>query len=187
MTSRDHPVGLAELVDYLAGDLSGERAAALEEHLFECDRCAAELDNVARIGAAVRAAVRRGAVGANVTAAFVERVADDGLTVREYRLEEGQTVACSAGPEDLFVVRLAGEFGGAGPLRLEAEVELATGRTQPVPTREVELDRHTGEIVLAFPGDVVRGYPRSVWTLEVAADSEDGPVGWGPFVLDHSP
>lgn len=187
MNECGHPITLGDLVDYHLDELNPERAEAIEDHVFECSQCAARLDEVGRIASAVRAATHRAEVGANVTGAFLERVEDDGLTLRDYRLEPGDTVACSAGPEDLFVVRLAADFSGAG--RLTAHVDfrdLKSGGSQALPPREVMPDLDRGEIVLIFPGSDVRSYPRSLWTITVDGDG-DRPRRFGPFVMDHTP
>jgi hypothetical protein len=176
------------LVDYLLGELTAEEETSLEEHFFECDTCASRLRSIESIGLSVADAVLHAAVGANVNGAFVDRVVRDGLTVREYRIPAGETVACSAGPEDLVVVRLAADFGDAENLQLQVTLhDLERDETSPVPARRIEADRDLGEVVLVFPGEVVRTYPRSRWTLSVSADAPSGSTRFGPFVMDHTP
>jgi anti-sigma factor RsiW len=189
MTALGRHPGTAELCDYVAGDLSVTDADAVEEHLFECPVCAAELESIERLRVAVRDTVRDAAVGANVNRAFLDRAVADGLSLRQYRLEPGTRVACSAGPEDLFVVRLAADFSSLEGLRLRVGVEnLDSGESQTLPTRRVDADRSLGEVVLVFPGAVVRSYPRSLWSLVVEGELGSGDRGeCGPFVLDHSP
>lgn len=181
-----HPVSFDDLVDLELGELPEAAAEALEAHLFECPRCAAMLDELHRLVAGVRDAVAAAAVGANVTEAFLERALGDGLSLREYRLAPGETVACSAGPEDLFVVRLAA--GLAEPAELTARVEvrdLASGASQALPPRDVLPDLERGEVVLVFPGAEVRAYPRSVWTVVLTGDVAGRTESYGPFILDH--
>lgn len=177
-------VGFAELVDYVFGDTTGEPAEALEEHLFECPRCAARLDLLDVMARSVSAAVREGALGGNVNAAFLAKARREGLTLRDYRIAEGTTVACSAGPEDLVVVRLAASFPEVEELRLDGTFhDLERDETAPLPARAVVVDRELGEVVLVFPGEVVRAYPRSRWTMRVHGEREE----LGPFVMDHTP
>jgi hypothetical protein len=53
------------------------------------------------------------------------------------------------------------------------------------PTEPVAIDRDgPEEVLLFFSGEVVRGYPRSRWTMHVV----DGTGSRrGPFVMDHTP
>jgi hypothetical protein len=143
---------------------------------------------VERIATAVRAATGTAAVGVNVTGAFLDRAASDGLTVREYRLEPGQTVACSAGPEDLYVVRLAGDFTDVEGLTMRVDFrDLTSDASQPLPPREILPDLERGEVVLVFPGSDVRTYPRSLWTITLDGEVDGRPASYGPFVMDHTP
>lgn len=188
MSGNDHPLVFADLVDYVLGELPETVVDALEEHLFGCPECAAELEALDRLGVAVRAAVRAGSVGANVTGAFLEHAAADGMTLRQYRLVSGQTVACSAGSEDLVVVRLAADFGPAQGLSLRVDYQdLDSGESHPLAAREVDVDLDLGEVVLVFPGTAVRAFPRSRWSLTIEAETGRQPVTYGPFVMDHTP
>lgn len=193
------PLGLDELLAYLLGDLadrSDGEVDAIEEHLFDCAACGRRLDSLDALRHAVSEAARRAELGSSVGGAFVERAARDGLSVREYRIREGATVPCRAGPEDLVLVRLAlgaersaGLGEGAG-LRLDATFEDLERRVAAeLPPREVVVDRDRGEVMLVFPGAAVRSYPRSRWTMRLSGGTAagEGPGEIGPFVLDHSP
>jgi hypothetical protein len=137
---------------------------------------------------AVAACVRSAEVGGSVGATFLERAVRDGLTVREYRIPDGDTVVCAAGPEDLVVVRLVGRFFDISDVELEVDVEDIEAATRvTLPRRPVVVDRDLGEVMLVFPGDVVRQYPRSRWTLRLHGRGNAGVSGRGPFVMDHWP
>jgi hypothetical protein len=177
-----------DLLDYLLGELAPERCEALDDHVFGCAACAGRLAVLELLREAVADAARHGAVAANVNAAFVERALRDGLVLSEYRIAAGGAVPCRAGPEDLWVVRLAGELGGVGELRLEAELhDLEHEVVTSLPGREVVADREAGEVILVFPGDRVRAYPRSRWTLRLRGETAGGPVEIGLFYMDHTP
>lgn len=183
-----HPVDLGQLADFLLGELEPAIARSVEEHLFECPDCARRLAEIERIGRSVAAAVRGAAVGAVVSQAFVDRATRDGLSHREYRLRAGETVACSAGPEDLVVVRLVTGVGDVGGLEMEVRFEdLDHGQAVALPARDVVADRERGEVVLVLPGEVVRSYPRSTWTMSLRGESPDGIRDLGTFVMDHTP
>lgn len=179
---------LGLLIDYLLGELPPGEEQRLEAHLFECPVCAARAESIERIGASIGDLVRHAGVGASVNGAFLERAIQDGLTLREYRIPAGETVSCTAGPEDLVVVRLEAEYGGSTELELDVAFhDLESGETAPVQTRPVVADHELGEIVLVFPGEVVRSYPRSRWTLRVHGSAPSGRTDLGQFVMDHMP
>lgn len=190
MTSRPcaQPVELGELVDYLLGELEQSAARVVEEHIFECGSCADRLQSVHRIGESIADAVRHAEVGANVNDAVVARALRDGLSVREYRIAPGEAVPCTAGPEDLVAVRLSGDFEGISELTMDTAVlDLESEQLAPTVSRPVLADRDGGEIVLLFPGDVVRSYRRSRWTMTVHGESASGRREIGTFVMDHTP
>lgn len=59
---------------------------------------------------------------------------------------------------------------------------------QPIPSERYEhvlVDREAGEIVLVYPGDRIRGLPRSQFVYRVLAEGGTRPLG--EFRLDHTP
>lgn len=186
--STDCPIGLDELVGYLLGETSEAELDAVEGHLFACERCARRLDSLDTVRRSISNSVLRASLGGSVNGAFLDRVSRDGLALREYRIAEGATVACSAGPEDLVVVRLAAGFEDVGDLHLDGTFEdLEREESAPLPARDVVVDRDLEEVVLVFPGEVVRAYPRSRWTLHLHGETATGTAEIGPFIMDHTP
>lgn len=183
------PLPLSDLVDYLSGELDPGVEDRVESHFFACERCARRLESVERLGAGVARLVRAGRVVAAVTGEVLERAAGEGLKLREYRLTPGATVPCTAAPDDDFVVvRLAGDFGDAARVDIDVDTaDLESGARRATRTRDVAVDHRRGEIVLLFPGDIVRTYPRSVWTMRVKVAHPAGERDLGPYVMDHTP
>jgi len=184
----DCPFDVDAVVDYALGEMPETGIGGFEEHLFSCPRCAHRLDAIDVVRQLVSNSVLEAAIGGSVTEALLTRARHDGLTLREYRIAEGATVPCSAGPEDLVVVRLAADLEQIDNLRLRATMEdLEKGTSAQLPARDVIFDRDAAEVVLVFPGDVVRAYPRSRWTLHLLGETATGPAELGPFVMDHTP
>ena len=195
----DCPIGFDDLLAYLVDDLTEAELGPIEDHLFECARCGRRLESIDRVRRAVADAVQRAEVGASVNTAFLERAEREGLSLREYRIPRGATVACTAGPEDLVLVRLA--LGAreaaetAGDLLLDVTFEdLERREAAALPPREVVVDRDRDEVMLVFPGAAVRAYPRSRWTMHLRgaeAGTGDGRPGsgaeLGTFIMDHTP
>lgn len=175
-------IALAELTDYVVGELPEAEAAAIEEHLFSCADCgarAAELDALVR---AIRPAVRSAEVGGFVTDAVLNRLSRDGVRVRTYALSPGAIVPCAVWDDDeLMALRLRGDFGDASEFTLthriaDTEVSRATG--------QVAASSH-GEIIYAVPATWVRQLPvAEVAVLLTANESgQDRPIG--SYTLVH--
>ncbi len=189
MTSPDLcPVGLDELIDYFVGELLPAEACRIEEHVFSCRRCAEAFESLDALKRALEETVRCAEIGCNVGSTFLERAVRDGLSLKEYLIPEGATVTCHAGPDDLVVVRLGGSFANFEELELGVDFEdLETATTTQLPGRTVVVDRELDQVLLVFPGKLVRTYPRSRWTLRLTGHGPAGPAAHGPFVMDHHP
>lgn len=190
MTTPDAPLllPLSDLVDYLLGELSPTDEERIEKIFFENEASARLLELVASIGGGIRDLVTQASAGGVVNRSMVQKMRRSGLTLREYRLTPGATVSCKAGPEDFVLVRLATEFGSAAEVTVDFDFrDLETNQTAPTRSRSVEVDRDAGEILLVFPGEEVRNYPRSLWTLHVRGKTASGKAEFGPFILDHTP
>jgi hypothetical protein len=169
-------IALADLTDYAVGELPEAEAAAIEEHLFSCADCgalAAEFDALVR---AIRPAVGSAAVGGFMTDAVLNRLAREGVRVRTYALSPGAVVPCAVWDDDeLMVLRLRGDFGGASEFTLSqrvagTEVSRTTGQVAASPY---------GEIIYAGPAASVRQLPVvEVEILLTAHESgEERPIG----------
>ncbi|MGE0042920.1 MAG: anti-sigma factor [Vicinamibacterales bacterium] len=183
------PLPAEDLVDYMLGELGQEREQEVEAHLMACGRCSAELESLVRLGARVAALVGAGGTQAAVSGAMVDRAEAQGAVVRQYRLAPGETVACTAGPDDTYVaIRLGVPVDGVAALAIDVAFEdLDGGARQVHRTEDVPVDGLSREVVLLFPGDVVRAYPRSRWTMAAEGRRGDEDVRLGPYTLEHTP
>ena len=181
-------VGSDDLLAWLVGDRPTAELDDLEDHLFVCDRCRRRIDSLDALRRAISEAVRSGALGGSVNAAFMDRATKEGVSIRQYRIPEGESVDCTAGPEDLVLVRLAAPLRDLEELHLDVTFEdLERDETTRLPSRDVVADRDLEEVLLTFPGEQVRAYPRSRWILHLRGESEAGPRTLGPFIMDHTP
>jgi hypothetical protein len=102
------PIDAVVLSDYWLAALPPAEEEALETHLLSCDSCSARLRDVIALAEGVRALAREGRVRLVVSDAFVRRLAEDGVPVREYAPPAGGSVNCTVTAEDtLLVARLA--------------------------------------------------------------------------------
>jgi hypothetical protein len=93
-----------ELLEYWLGDLDDAQELILDEHLFACSACSERLRTIVDLGAAIRRELLRGHFGFVLPAAFIHRIKQAGLRVREYNLEPGGSVNCTVTPDDDLVV-----------------------------------------------------------------------------------
>lgn len=178
------PIAFPALVDYWLGELAGDREQALEEHLFACGYCAARLEELARLGAGVRAVFGGGGVGAVVSDAFVEKLKRAGLRVREYRVAPGESVSCTISAADDFMVgRLSADLSGVKRLDVLDEVE-GHGR---LAMQDVPFDAAAGEVLLCPPAALLRKMPAHVDRIRLIAVDEAGERTLGEYTFVHTP
>ena len=174
------PIEFAALVDYWLGDATGE---ALEEHLFACGHCSARLEELARLGAGVRAAFRSGAVAAVVSAPFLEKLKREGVRLREYRLGPGETVNCTIRATDDFVVsRLSADLAGVKRLDLFKDVDGGG----IVEIHDVPFDPSAGEVLMLPPAAALKKMPAHVLRVRLVAVEEAGSRTIGEYTFNHS-
>jgi anti-sigma factor RsiW len=183
MTVPQCRIDLADLTDYVAGELSGPEADAIEEHLFACADCgarAAEFDALLR---AIPSTVRSADLGGGfVTDAVLNRLAREGVRVRTYALSPGAVVHCAVWDDDeVMALRLRGDFGGATEFTLSQRV---AGREVSRANGQIAAGAH-GEIIYAEPAAGLRELPIvEVEILLTAREAgRDRPVG--SYTLVH--
>lgn len=180
-----HAVPFDVLVDYAIGELPADRETALEAHLFECETCAGSLEWLMQVSAGIVGTVAAGAISVAATGDLVESIRRRGIGVREYTIAPGGTVQCTASPDDVFVaIGLAGLSAAAGDAEVATSFEdLESGVRGEQPTLTVPTDTALDRAIVLFPGDLVRSYPRSRWTMRVTGAGGRA----GTYTLEHTP
>lgn len=175
-------ISLAELNDYMAGDVSAPAAAALEEHLFACSACAARAAELDALLRGVKAAVRSGEVDGFITDAILNRLSRDGVRVRSFTLSPGAVVPCAVwAGDELMALRLRGDFGAAREVTLvqrRAGAELARTTTALEPCAR-------GEVIFATPASQVRQLPEVELELELTSTVNGEERVVGRYTLAH--
>jgi hypothetical protein len=144
-----HPLELGELLEYWLGEADTEQAGRVEEHVFECDACAAALDDVVKLGGALVALLRGGLIEARATTGLLNRFSRDRLNVRQYNVHPGETVQCTVSPHDDFLfARLI--LPSPVPEHVDLSVRDADGR-EVVRLQDVSVDRRAGEVMSFIP------------------------------------
>jgi anti-sigma factor RsiW len=173
---------IADLGDYLAGDVPEAESAAIEAHLFTCAACAARAAELDALVRGVKAAVRSGEVDGFITDAILNRLSRDGVRVRSFTLSPGAVVPCAVWEGDeLMALRLRGDFGEASEVTLvqrQAGAEVGRTTTALVPGAR-------GQVIFATPASLVRQLPEVELHLELtsAVNGEERVVG--RYTLAH--
>jgi hypothetical protein len=187
MTELDHPLALGTLAAYRLGELTPEEEERVEAHYFECSVCAERLQFIESLAQQVGGLLREGRISAAVTAAFVDLAAKRGINLRSYELDIGGSVACTAAPDDDFIItRLAVPLPAGTPIDLETEfADLTTGRTSRFVTPDLSVDAEGRGLVYAFSADAIRAYPKSRVVIRVRERASG--TEFGPYTLHHTP
>jgi len=131
-----NPIDVTVLADYWLAALDGSDEEAVEEHLFECDKCGGQLRQLIALAEGVRELARSGSLRMIVSDAFLKSAAEDGLRIREYAAAAGGSVECTVTAEDdILIGRLAANLSNVRRIDLcicnDAGIE--QGRLHDIP------------------------------------------------------
>jgi len=185
--SRSCPSPLAwdTLLAYWLGELPAGRAEQIEEHYIGCARCSRRLGQLAALARGIRQLARTSGVTMVVNAAFVRRLTENGLRVREYCVPQNGSVNCTVAPEDDFVVgRL--EAALSGVQRVDLLTLDSQGRTA-LRQEDIPFAADSRAVVFAPGIEVIRAMPASTLRLRLLAVDDQGEHVLGDYVLNHTP
>lgn len=170
----------ATLQAYWLGELDDALEAAVEEHYLGCAECSARLAEVAALADGVRGAFASGAFATVLTPRFVERLREQGLRLREYRVPRNGSVNCSVFPEDqVLLSRLQVPLEGV--TRVDV-IALASDRRM----EDVPFDAASGEVVMSPSIALVRTMPSYSHTLRLVAVGDEGERVLGDYTFNHT-
>jgi hypothetical protein len=180
-----NPIDVAVLVDYWLATLASSEEEAVELHLLDCDRCGARLREVIALAEGVRKLAREGSLRMIVSNAFLERVAEEGLRVRQYAPPPGGGVQCTVTAEDdILIARLAANLSGANRVDVcicdESGVEQA--RLQDIP-----VNLSTGTVLLQESITFAKAAPTHKMIARLVAIDERGSERLlGEYTFNHT-
>jgi hypothetical protein len=180
MTTTAHHLPLEALLDYWLHDSDADATDAADEHLMQCDTCGAALDELIALGDGVRDAFRSGAVATMVSGTFTQRLAEQGLQLREYRLPHNGSVNCTVAPDDDVLVSHI-EAPLQGVQRLDAVMQLST--ESGVEHRPHDSVRRTRQGALSAKLAQVGDARPMLLTLLAGADTRE----LGHYMFNHQP
>lgn len=179
-----HP-SFDDLLHYWFGDVDEAATNAIDAHLFGCDACGAQVDRIAALARGVRDAFAAGLLGAVVSPRFVDRLAERGLRVREYRVPLNGSVNCTvAGEDDVLVGRLQVPLQGVQ--RLDAATDVTPGGDTEW-LRDIPFDAASGEVVFMSRLAEVRRMPAHEMRVRLLSVEGQGLREIGHFTFRHTP
>ena len=184
MSAPENCLTTGELADYWTPDVAEADLDRVESHVFACAACAARLADAERLRRRIGDIVRAGAFHAVITDAVLNTLSRDGVRIRTYTVEPGESIQCAVWAEDeIMVTRLRGDFSGVSSvsavMRLENGVEL--DRAVDVPIRDGST-----ELLLAMSADQIRRAPDAPIHLVVTRGSNSiGGEALAEYVFDH--
>ena len=176
------------LVEYWQGELTETEDERVEAHYLSCDACASRLGALAGMAAGVARLMRGGSVLGFTTVAVLERAVVEGVKIGTYRMEPGQSVHCTIRPEDdCNVLRLPLALRGIERVDLDLVRVEAGQESSRLHFEDVVLDREREEIVLLYPGDLLRELPEHTFEIAVHAVDTRERRALGRYTMFHSP
>jgi hypothetical protein len=171
------------LIAWWLDELDEEEANDVEAHLFECEECETRLRELLRLGAAVRRALLEGHVAGAVSGEFINRLREDGLNIREYRVAAGDSVACTVSPDDDLVVSyLQAPLEGVRQLDAVFDDHTGTHRATHIPFNAV-----SNEVAFIAPTALLKTWGVAQQRVRLLAVAQGGERVVGEYTFKHSP
>lgn len=171
------------LLAWWLDELDEDEANEVEAHLFECDECEARLHELLRLGDAVSRALLQGHVAGAVSRRFVDRLREDGLHLREYRLPAGGSVACTVAPDDDLVVSyLQAPLDGVRQLDAVFDDHTGTHRATHVP-----FDATANEVAFIAPTALLKTWGTARQRVRLLAVSQGAERLIAEYTFNHTP
>jgi hypothetical protein len=171
------------LIAWWLDELDEEEAHEVEAHLFECEQCGARLRELLHLGDAVRRALLEGHVAGPVSGRFIDRLREDGLHLREYRLEAGGSVACTVAPDDdLLISYLRAPLEGVRQLDAVFDDHTGTHRARHIP-----FDAAANEVAFIAPTALLKTWGVAQQRVRLLAVTQGAERVIAEYTFNHSP
>ena len=180
-----NPIEATVLADYWLGSLPEAEDDAVEEHLFQCDECGARLREVIALADGLRNLAREGSLRMVVSDAFLRRVAEEGLRVREYAPPRGGSVQCTVSAEDDFLIgRLATDLKGSRRVDLALCDEHGAEQAR---LRDIPVNPSAGDVILQESITLAKAMPTSTMIARLlVVDDAGGEQLLGEYTFNHT-
>ena len=175
-------IAFERLVMLARGELPEDETLAVEDHVLGCDGCAALLERLLDLGDAIAQVTRTGGAFLLAGPALVNRLEQQRMVTRTYRIAPGGQVSCTVGAQDVYTaMHLALDTHGVERLDLVYESPSASYRVEDLP-----FDPAGGELVFVQPAEYLRTLSTERKTLRLVAVDDEGERVVGEYVLNHT-
>ena len=179
------PIDPAILADYWLAELPPVEEAAAEEHIFGCEDCARQLQSMIDLAEGIRTLARQGNLGMILTREFLDRLAREGMRVREYAPPAGGAVQCTVtAQDDLLIGRLAADLTGI------EQVDLALcdpSGAERMRLRDIPFRAGLTEVILNYPIGPARQSGADVVVMKLFAITAHGERVLAEYTFNHTP
>jgi len=134
------------------------------------------------VAGGVAALARQGRVSGIISRALLNRLQRDGVRVRQYTLDPGETVPCAAFPgDDVVVTALNANLAGvrAVSLRVTGPDDAVMGAIDDIPVAATPSG-----VLWATPGALIRSMPSQQLRLTLRSADDAGLIA--EYGLDHT-
>ena len=174
----------AEVIQYWLDELGNERAAKIEEHLFACASCNAQLESIVSLGLATRQLVQQGKITTTLTPGSLRELKATGLRLREYHVDPGGKVNCTITPEDDLVVSHL-HTPLAGVRRIDLVIDDIDTAWQ-IRASDIGFDPVSDEVVVIPRAEDVRNMHRATHRMRLFSVDDSGERLLGEYLFHHS-
>ncbi len=169
------------LVAYWLGE--GNDTESIDQHLLACDSCGTLFDELVALAQGVHRAFADGLVNVFVSDAFVARLVERRMRVREYRVPYNGHVNCSVAPDDEFLVgRMQAPLQGVSRVDVAIRLSLADDEQW---VDDVPFDAVRGEVLIAPKLVAMRQMPTHDMHIRLLARDDDGHREIGHYTFHH--
>lgn len=178
-------ISLDVLVEYWLGELKNDQEQRIQEHLLACAHCSRRLEELASLASGIRSAFRRGAIRAVISAPFLDKMKQEGLRLREYRVSPGGSVRCTIGAADDAVIgRLEAPLAGVKRLDL---IRLNEHGQVKMRLRDIPFDPNAGEVLFCPSAAALKTMPAYTGSLRLLAVNESDERVIADYTFIHTP
>lgn len=179
------PLSPAVLSEYWLEELDRQQDEQIEEHLLGCEACSRDLQDLVVLIEAIRRLTRKGILNVVMSAAFLDRLRNDGLNVRQYEVKPGHSVACTiTDKDDLVIARLAADLKGA------RRVDLSRCDVQGIEQmriHDIPLITDRNEVILGESTRTLRALGEESMRFRLIAVDDAEERVLGEYTFNHTP
>lgn len=181
--SRSSHLSFDAVVEYWLGECDDTDTQRADMHLLACDACGTKLDEVIALAQGVHWAFADGLVHTFISDAFVARLLERKVRVREYRVAHNGSVNCSVAPDDdILVGRLEAPLEGVSRVDVAIRRSLADGEHW---MQDVPFDPVRGEVLIAPKLVALRELPTHDMHIRLLACDDQGRHEIGHYTFHH--